>query len=569
MSSDQSASKKKFIPPTPEELSPLFPAYDITDFIAAGGMGAVYRAKQKSLDRDVAIKILPREFGADQQFRENFEAEAKAMAKLNHPNLMAVYDFGDVNGMLFIAMEFVKGKALYYSAHRKQIDPITAFKMISRIAKGVAHAHDNGILHRDLKPANILLLPDATPKVGDFGLARSVDSRGVRERTVFGTPGYTAPEVYSKKYPVDQRSDIFSIGAMLCELLTGELPKPNSSYMVTGIDPRFDNITRKATHPVPEQRHRDTHELIKEIKELLPKLENATSPTRLKTGLSSTGQITTHVNVRVTAPLTQPMVSGPLTQAAITQPHALGAMPGKKKSGISSLIALVGVGAVAAVIYFVISNKQTATTIAQPPPLPNTNTPSGTGAGATTVSPSNNSSSAPKAQLVHSDGRTYHQIASTAINGIRNQIQIDSRPYYSRFQRGDHRFIRTFDRATQQEVKTLSPAQKKQFNELLTQSRRTNIFPNNLPSGFPDSMKTKLREARKQQTIFRREERHAKPFNQARASYFAALDQEAEKFRKNSLDYVVKLIEQEKGLISADENRLHAILRGNYPEIPQ
>ncbi|MDB4354191.1 serine/threonine protein kinase, partial [Akkermansiaceae bacterium] len=218
--SEETPIPTSFVAPSVEELTPLFPAYEIEGFIAQGGMGAVYRAQQKSLDRPVAIKILPREFGDDAQFRASFEAEAKAMARLNHPNLIGVYDFGDIDGMLFIIMEYVQGKALYYSIHKKAIDPKIALDLICKISRGLAHAHKGGILHRDIKPANILLDIEAQPKVGDFGLARPIDAkRG--EGLAFGTPGYTAPEVYNNQFPVDQRSDIFSVGAMLFELVKG------------------------------------------------------------------------------------------------------------------------------------------------------------------------------------------------------------------------------------------------------------------------------------------------------------------------------------------------------------
>lgn len=259
-----------FVAPTLEDLSPLFPAYELESFIAQGGMGAVYKARQKSLDRDVAIKILPREFGADPQFRASFEAEAKAMARLNHPNLISVYDFGDIEGMLFIVMEFVKGKALFYSVHKKAIDPKVALPLVSTISRGLAHAHKGGIIHRDIKPANILLDTDATPKIGDFGLARPIeldDSEGI----VFGTPGYTAPEVFHRQ-PVDQRSDIFSIGALLYELLVGRHPAPDTNSMASGIDPRIDAILAKATHVSPGQRYASADQLADDLDALLIKL---------------------------------------------------------------------------------------------------------------------------------------------------------------------------------------------------------------------------------------------------------------------------------------------------------
>lgn len=269
--SKESEISSSFIAPSVEELSPLFSAYRIEGFIAQGGMGAVYKANQKSLDRPVAIKILPREFGDDAQFRASFEAEAKAMARLNHPNLIGVYDFGDVDGMLFIIMEYVQGKALFYSIHKKAIDPTIAINLICKVSRGIAHAHKGGILHRDIKPANILLDIDAEPKVGDFGLARPINAkRG--EGLAFGTPGYTAPEVFNHQYDIDQRSDIFSVGAMLFELIKGRAPESNSTSMKTGLDTRLDAILSKATHPDPNQRHKDVDQLADQLEALAPKL---------------------------------------------------------------------------------------------------------------------------------------------------------------------------------------------------------------------------------------------------------------------------------------------------------
>ncbi|MDB4508442.1 protein kinase, partial [Akkermansiaceae bacterium] len=283
---EQSEVPNSFVAPSPEELAPFFPAYEIEAFIAQGGMGAVYKARQISLDRSVAIKILPREFGEDEQFRASFEAEAKAMARLNHPNLIGVFDFGDVDEMLFIIMEHVKGKALYYSIHEKAIDPPIAIKLISKISRGLAHAHGEGILHRDIKPANILLDMNADPKIGDFGLARPLDNDGA-EGVVFGTPGYTAPEVYSRQHPVDQRSDIFSVGAMLYELLKGLAPEEGATSMVTSLDPRLDAILAKATHHNPDQRYTDVSTFADEIDALAPLLSGPHLQTTLAPPASS------------------------------------------------------------------------------------------------------------------------------------------------------------------------------------------------------------------------------------------------------------------------------------------
>jgi serine/threonine protein kinase len=220
-------------------------------------MGAVYSAVQKSLERTVAIKILPREFSRDAAFRTGFEAEAKAMARLNHPNLIGVYDFGEVNGMLYIIMEYVPGQSLFHSAHGIAIDPNEVIRLITGICHGLAHAHSNGIIHRDIKPSNILLDLKAQPKIGDFGLARPIERTVAHDEEIFGTPHYTAPEVVNSPQSVDYRADIFSVGVLLHELLTGRLPTddPRPASVIIHCDPRFDAIIRRATDPLPERRY--------------------------------------------------------------------------------------------------------------------------------------------------------------------------------------------------------------------------------------------------------------------------------------------------------------------------
>ena len=256
-----------FIPPTPEELAPLFPGYQVNRLIACGGMGAVYEAIQISLDRAVAIKILPQEFTSDDSFRIAFETEAKAMARLNHPNLIGVYDFGEVNDMLFIIMEYVPGISLFHAADGQPILQEEVAPLLISICRGLAHAHENGIIHRDIKPANILLNHDNEPKIGDFGLARPLERQSQEGEDIFGTPGYTAPEVIRFPQSVDHRSDIFSIGVLLHELLTGMLPEADArpASAICNCDPRFDAVIRKATHPIPSERYHDAHEIASEI----------------------------------------------------------------------------------------------------------------------------------------------------------------------------------------------------------------------------------------------------------------------------------------------------------------
>ncbi|MFT5883419.1 MAG: serine/threonine protein kinase, partial [Crocinitomicaceae bacterium] len=267
-----------FQPPTPEELNHFFPAYEVTDFIAQGGMGAVFRATQISLDRPVAIKILPHEMGLDPEFSSSFETEAKAMAMLNHPNLVKVFDFGNIEGILYIVMELAPGRSLFDSVHGKSVEMSEASRLISDMCRGLEHAHNAGLIHRDIKPANVLVDDSARPKIVDFGLARPLSNTHTGG-TIYGTKGYTAPEVLTDPRNIDQRADIFSVGAMLYELLTGQMPPdpyvPASS--LSDSDTAFDTIILKAIHPQRSLRYSNAGEMADELDELAARLEQVSS----------------------------------------------------------------------------------------------------------------------------------------------------------------------------------------------------------------------------------------------------------------------------------------------------
>jgi serine/threonine protein kinase len=259
-----------FQAPEIDQLAPLFPAYQIEYLIATGGMGAVYKAVQKSLDRTVAIKILPREFSQDPGFCAGFEAEAKSMARLNHPNLIGVYDFGEVDGMLFIVMEFVPGQSLFHCTHGHAVESNEVIRLITAICQGLAHAHENGIIHRDIKPSNVLLDHQNNPKIGDFGLAHPVGTGHQEGAQIYGTPGYTAPEVVNDPKSVNHRADIFSIGVLLHELLTGKLPASDQrpASQIAGCNLRFDAIIKRATAEVPETRYPNAHQIVADISQI-------------------------------------------------------------------------------------------------------------------------------------------------------------------------------------------------------------------------------------------------------------------------------------------------------------
>jgi tRNA A-37 threonylcarbamoyl transferase component Bud32 len=245
-------SMQPFAAPDLETLTGLLPAYDFERFIAQGGMGAVYKARQRSLDRDVAIKILPRELGEDPAFRESFITEARAMARLNHPNLVSVYDSGDIDGMLFIVMEYLDGQSLHELSHAKKLEPIEAAKIIRGVCEGLKSAHELKIIHRDIKPANIFMTSRGEPKIGDFGLARP-SGRSAAPGLLMGTPGYAAPELIDHPATADHRSDIFAVGVMFYVLLTGDMPgpKPAPPSQVCGAPQVLSKICLQAIHPNP------------------------------------------------------------------------------------------------------------------------------------------------------------------------------------------------------------------------------------------------------------------------------------------------------------------------------
>ena len=352
-----------FTAPDISELAPLFPGYEISNLIATGGMGAVYRAVQKSLDRPVAIKILPQVFSKDAAFCAGFEAEAKAMARLNHPNLIGVYDFGEVSGMLYIIMEYVPGKSIFHSAHGIAIDPAEVIRLVTGISNGLAHAHENGIIHRDIKPSNILLDLNAQPKIGDFGLARPVENKIQEGEEIFGTPHYTAPEVVSSPHSVGNRADIFSVGVLLHELLTGRLPAEDRrpASVICGCDPRFDAIIKRATNPIPEARYSSAAEIAKDLNAIAL---SATSR-HLRSPMPNVPSA-----VRKGVPV--PAAKGPSTQS-VSRSGRSGASSSTQRSSSKSssgLIWIVSLVVLVAVIWVIHSSSSNNPTVEKGPSEP-------------------------------------------------------------------------------------------------------------------------------------------------------------------------------------------------------
>jgi len=251
-----------FQPPGVDEVARLFPQLQIIALLGKGGMGAVYQARQPVLDRIVALKILPAQTAAGPGFVERFNREARALARLNHPNIVTVYEFGQVNGLSFFIMEYVDGLNLREVERAGKLSAREALQIVPQICEALQYAHDEGIVHRDIKPENILLDKKGRVKIADFGIAKILGGVGETELTqtqsVVGTPHYMAPEQMEKPTSVDHRADIFSLGVVFYEMLTGELPlgkfAPPSSRKVE-VDVRLDDVVLRALEKDPELRY--------------------------------------------------------------------------------------------------------------------------------------------------------------------------------------------------------------------------------------------------------------------------------------------------------------------------
>lgn len=206
--------------------------YHVVERIASGGMGEVYLARDAVLDRQVAIKVLHRSLSGDQAFIDRFRREARAAAGLSHPNIVAVFDWGSVDGIYYMVMEYVRGRATRALLNQYgKLEPAQAADVVRQTLRGLEHAHHQGIVHRDIKPENVLVTTEGVVKVADFGLARAyADGRQTQAGSVTGTVQYLAPEQIRGE-PADPRSDLYSLGIVTYELLTGRLPFTGETAM--------------------------------------------------------------------------------------------------------------------------------------------------------------------------------------------------------------------------------------------------------------------------------------------------------------------------------------------------
>ena len=210
--------------------------YELTDRIAGGGMGEVWRARDGVLGREVAVKLLRREYADDETFLERFRAEARHAASLSHPGIAGVYDYGEDGGTAFLVMELVEGEALSTRIKREGALPTAmAVPLIQQAAAALQAAHDAGVVHRDVKPANLLLTADDQVKITDFGIARARDQVPItRTGEVLGTAQYLSPEQAMGR-PATPRSDIYALGVVAYEILTGRRPFDADTVVATAV----------------------------------------------------------------------------------------------------------------------------------------------------------------------------------------------------------------------------------------------------------------------------------------------------------------------------------------------
>jgi len=260
------------------EVAKRLPQFEILELLGRGGMGVVYKARQIQLDRIVALKILPPADATSPGFVERFRREARSLAKLSHNNIVHLYEFGETGGLYYFVMEYVDGLNLRQMILAHRLTPAEALAVVPKICDALQFAHEEGIVHRDIKPENILLDKRGRVKIADFGLAKllgraETDPRLTVSGATLGTPRYMAPEQVEKPETVDHRADIYSLGVVFYEMLTGELPMgrfaPPSEKVQ--IDVRLDEIVLHALERDVERRYQHASQVREDVERVTAK----------------------------------------------------------------------------------------------------------------------------------------------------------------------------------------------------------------------------------------------------------------------------------------------------------
>lgn len=263
-----------------DDLPKKIGQYDIENILGSGGMSTVYKGIQPSLNRSVAIKVLPLHLAKEEELIERFERESSIIANLNHPNIIQIFDRGTDEGQYFIVMEHIEGCSLDELIHEKRIPIYQVVNIAVQIARGMEYAHGKGVVHRDIKPSNILISSDSgTVKVTDFGIAKLAEEQLsdrliTREQVAIGTADYMSPEQRRDSRHIDARSDIFSFGVLLYEMIAGRPPVGRFRelhYIRDDTPPLLNQIVLRCLHEDPEDRYPSFTEVIADLNKLTQK----------------------------------------------------------------------------------------------------------------------------------------------------------------------------------------------------------------------------------------------------------------------------------------------------------
>jgi tRNA A-37 threonylcarbamoyl transferase component Bud32 len=279
--------------PSLEVIAAAFVDYEVLELIGVGGMGAVYKARHKRLERLVALKVLPREISSDRSLAERFLREARALAKLAHPNIVAVHELGEAGGFPYLALEYVDGANLRALLREKLLEPRQALAIVKELCDALQYAHDEGVVHRDIKPENVLIDRKGRVRVADFGLAKLIgrvdDGFRTREDVVMGTPHYMAPEQLEHPRDVDHRADLYSLGVVFYEMLTGTLPRGNFELPSARfeVDVKLDSVVLKALEREPARRYQHAVDVKTDVEDAEAQPSDGSAPALARGGADS------------------------------------------------------------------------------------------------------------------------------------------------------------------------------------------------------------------------------------------------------------------------------------------
>ena len=356
------------MPPLPEKIG----RYTIVDVVGKGGMGVLYRAQDTVLERDVALKMMLVDFSHDAATRERFQREARAVARLQHRNVVTIHELGEVEGTPYIVMELLGGNDLdQILKSDKPLTLLQKLEIVAQLCEGLSYAHEQGIVHRDIKPGNVRVLEDGTVKILDFGIAKFAQSSVTQTGSVMGTPSYMAPEQIMGQ-PVDGRSDLFSAGVLLYELLAGVKPFQGDSptavvYQIMNGEPvpleksipdipdSINQIVAKALQKSPDNRYAKAKEMAADLQMVRsmidPPLHSGHTPVA---GMSSGGTtmmtIPLHATRQATGSVTRGVVMNAEIRSAAVDAAADFVATARPEEKSKSTIMFVGAAVIVAVL---------------------------------------------------------------------------------------------------------------------------------------------------------------------------------------------------------------------------